>query len=283
MAKGKGVFIKFSGLSPRYVSTPEDLHALGAAEMSLFEFDAVTLSFGGITAIRDLSFHVEKGEIFAIIGPNGAGKTSVLNEVSSVFDPIQGQIRLDGRDITRVPRKGVADLGIARTFQNLELFERASVIDNLRLGRHRFERGGTWQSLFNLPSHGRREDKAREAVEAIIDLLDLSPWREAMVGSLPYGVRKVVELGRALALEPRLLFLDEPASGVNPSLLEVLADFIRIMYAERPRVFLLVEHNMEFVMSLAQDIIVMHQGRVLERGSPAQVQASDKVVEAYLG
>jgi branched-chain amino acid transport system ATP-binding protein len=251
--------------------------------MSLFEFDAVTLSFGGITAIRDLSFHVEKGEIFAIIGPNGAGKTSVLNVVSRVFDPSQGQIRLDGRDITRVPRKGVADLGIARTFQNLELFERASVIDNLRLGRHRFERGGTWQSLFNLPSHGRREDKAREAVEAIIDLLDLSPWRETMVGSLPYGVRKVVELGRALALEPRLLFLDEPASGLNSEETRDLSFWIEDIRRDLGITIVMVEHDMSLVSAVADRVLCMNLGSRLALGTPAEVQANADVIAAYLG
>ncbi len=251
--------------------------------MSLFAVEGLGLSFGGIAAIRDLSFSVEPGEIFAIIGPNGAGKTSVLNVVSRVFDPTAGRVLFDGRDVTRVPRQSVADLGIARTFQNLELFERASVLDNLLLGRHRFVRRHALASLFGLPAHRRSEDAARAAVETIIELLDLSPWREVPVGGLPYGVRKVVELGRALALEPKLLFLDEPASGLNPEETRDLSFWIEDIRRDLGVTIVMVEHDMSLVSAVADRVLCMNMGSRLALGTPTEVQSHPDVVAAYLG
>jgi branched-chain amino acid transport system ATP-binding protein len=251
--------------------------------MTLFAVEGLTLRFGGIVAIRDLSFAVERGEIFAIIGPNGAGKTSVLNVVSRVFAPSAGTVRFEGADITRLPRHAIADLGIARTFQNLELFERASVIDNLLLGRHRHTRGGVIAGLFDLPSHRRREDAGRAAVEEIIERLDLSPWRDAPVGSLPYGVRKVVELGRALALEPKLLFLDEPASGLNSEETRDLSFWIEDIRRDLGVTIVMIEHDMSLVSAVADRVLCMNQGTALAIGTPAEVQAHADVRAAYLG
>ena len=183
---------------------------------AVLELDRVSLSFGGLKAISDLSLTVQPGEVLAVIGPNGAGKTTMLNLVTRVFTPSAGRLSFKGQDLTRIPRHRIAHLGIARTYQNIELFENATVLDNLMLGRHRFG-GGNWISqLLRTPALVRREEAHREAVEAVIDLLDLSPWRMSLVAGLPYGVRKVVELGRALATGPELLFLDEPASDLNP-------------------------------------------------------------------
>ena len=192
----------------------------------LLEVRDVSLSFGGVQAIAHLSFDVQAGEVLAIIGPNGAGKTSVLNVVTRVFSPNSGSLKFEDHELTHTRRHEVAALGIARTFQNIELFEAATVMDNLLLGRHRFAQGAWWQQLLRTPGLTTLEETSHAAVEEVIEFLDLSAWRNSLVSSLPYGVRKVVELGRALATQPTLLFLDEPASGLNPEETRHLAFWI---------------------------------------------------------
>ena len=182
----------------------------------LLQVNNLSLKFGGVQAIADLSLQTFSGEVLAIIGPNGAGKTSLLNAVTRVFDPSGGQIEFKGQDLTQLQRHQIAKLGIARTFQNIELFETATVLDNLLLGRHRFSQGRWWQQVLHTPALARLEEEARAEVETVIDFLDLTAWRNAPISGLPYGVRKVVELGRAICAKPELLFLDEPASGLNP-------------------------------------------------------------------
>ena len=249
----------------------------------VLELDRVSLSFGGLKAISGLSLRVDPGEVLAVIGPNGAGKTTMLNLVTRVFTPSAGRLEFKGQDLTRLPRHKIAHLGIARTFQNIELFENATVLDNLLLGRHRFG-GGNWISqLLRSPDLVRREEAHREAVEAVIDLLDLSPWRMAMVAGLPYGVRKVVELGRALATGPELLFLDEPASGLNPEETRDLAFWIEDIRADLGITVVMIEHDMSLVNAVADRVICMAQGMVLAEGTAAEVQSDPAVIAAYLG
>ncbi len=251
--------------------------------MSYLRVEGVTLRFGGVHAIRDLSFAVTQGEIFAIIGPNGAGKTSVFNVITRVFNANTGRIIFDGQDITDVPRHRVVDHGVARTFQNIELFEGVSVIDNLLLGRHRFAYGNLFAELCWLPSVQRNEAESRAKVEDIIDFLELAPYRNSLVSALPYGVRKVVELGRALATQPRLLLLDEPASGLNPEEARDLAFWIDDIRSDLGITVVMVEHDMSLVAQAAYRVMCMNAGQLLAIGTAREVQSNPDVIAAYLG
>ncbi|WP_417587116.1 ABC transporter ATP-binding protein [Pararhodobacter oceanensis] len=254
-----------------------------SAATPLLEIDKVALHFGGLAAISDLSISVNSGEVLAVIGPNGAGKTSMLNLVTRVFDASRGSILFKGEDIARLPRARIAHLGIARTFQNIELFDAASVLDNLLLGRHRFGAGAWWQQVLRTPALTRREEAHRARVEEVIEFLDLSPWRNAPVAGLPYGVRKIVELGRALCAEPEILFLDEPASGLNPEESRDLAFWIDDIRSDLGITVVMIEHDMALVNAVADRVICMAQGRVLAQGTAAEVQAHPDVISAYLG
>jgi branched-chain amino acid transport system ATP-binding protein len=249
----------------------------------LLQVSNLSLKFGGVQAIADLSLQAFSGEVLAIIGPNGAGKTSLLNAVTRVFDPSGGQIEFKGQDLTQLQRHQIAKLGIARTFQNIELFETATVLDNLLLGRHRFSQGQWWQQVLHTPALARLEEEARAEVETVIDFLDLTAWRNAPISGLPYGVRKVVELGRAICAKPELLFLDEPASGLNPEETRDLAFWIDDIRNELGITVVMVEHDMSLVSAVADRVICMAQGRILAEGTPAQVQSNPSVVAAYLG
>lgn len=251
--------------------------------MAFFEVERLSLSFGGVRAVRDVSFEVGEGEVFAIVGPNGAGKTSLFNLITRVFDASSGSVRLLGRELTRVPRHDVVRHGIARTFQNIELFEGATVLDNLMLGRHAAPHGSLFAQLLNLPVVQRAEVATREAVEDVIALLDLAPYRASLVAGLPYGIRKIVELGRALVARPKLLLLDEPASGLNPEETEELAHWIRDIRDLLGMTVMMVEHDMSLVSAVADRVLVMDQGQRLTLGSPAQVQSDPRVITAYLG
>ena len=251
--------------------------------MSYFAVENLSLRFGGLHAIRNLSFEVEQGEVFAIIGPNGAGKTSVFNVITRVFTPSEGRVLLRDRDITTLPRHRVVERGIARTFQNIELFESATVLDNLLLGRHRFRHGSVLGQVLWSPAVQRAEDHSRAKAEDIIDLLDLSPYRNTPVASLPYGIRKMVELARALASEPELLLLDEPASGLNPEETRDLAFFIDDIQNDLGITVIMVEHDMSLVGEVADRVLCMNMGEQLAIGPVAEVRAHPDVVAAYLG
>lgn len=251
--------------------------------MSQLVLENVTLAFGGVRAVQGLSFQVQPGEVFAIIGPNGAGKTSVFNVITRVFTPMAGHVTFEGREITHVPRHHVASLGIARTFQNIELFEGATVLDNLMLGRHRFPHAGLWSQVLRTPAARRLNAEARAKVEDVIELLELAPYRNSPVAGLPYGVRKVVELGRALATEPKLLLLDEPASGLNPEETRDLAFWIDDIRRGLGITVVMVEHDMSLVSEAADRVLCMNMGQMLATGSPQEVQSDPAVIAAYLG
>ena len=251
--------------------------------MSVFSVSDLSLRFGGVQAIGNVSFSVEQGEVFAIIGPNGAGKTSILNVITRVFDPTKGRVEFEGQDITALPRHKVVHSGIGRTFQNIELFEGGTVLDNLLLGRHRFPHGSFAAQWLWTPAVRAAEAASRDQVEDVIQLLDLMPYRNSPVAGLPYGVRKVVELARALATQPRLLLLDEPASGLNPEETRELAFWIDDIQKDLGITVIMVEHDMSLVSEAADRVLCMNMGQVLALGTPAEVQSDPAVIAAYLG
>jgi len=243
----------------------------------------LSVRFGGVLAVNDVSFEVRRGEVFTLIGPNGAGKTTVFNLISRIYDPTAGSIEFEGKPLSAQPPHRIASLGIARTFQNIELFEHASVLQNLLIGRHTHRRTGLFADLFFTPRARAAEIEAREKVEQVIDLLDLQHHRDALVAGLPYGVRKVVELARALCTEPRLLLLDEPSSGLNVEETQDMAFWIQDIQQELGVTVLMVEHDMSLVSRVSDRVLAMNQGEVLALGTPREVQEHPGVVEAYLG
>ncbi|MGQ3355728.1 MAG: ABC transporter ATP-binding protein [Phreatobacter sp.] len=248
-----------------------------------FQADSIAVQFGGLKAVDGVSFTVDKGEVFTIIGPNGAGKTTVFNIISRIYNPTAGRVMLEGVEITKLPAHRVAGLGIARTFQNIELFEHATVLQNLLIGAHVHRTTNPLAEALFLPSVKRAEVALREKVEEVIDLLDLAVHRDATVAGLPYGARKVVELGRALCTRPKLLLLDEPSSGLNVEETEDMAFWIEDITRDLGITVIMVEHDMTLVSRVSDRVMAMNQGRVLAMGSPSEVQHHPAVVEAYIG
>ena len=253
------------------------------AGSALFEATNLSLGFGGVKAVRDVSFEINEGEVFSIIGPNGAGKTTLFNLVSRFYDADAGRLVFSGEDMTRTPAHHVAELGIARTFQNTELFDRETVLDNLLIGRHVHRGTGLVSDLFFLRSAKRQEIAFRRKVEDVIDLLELQRHRRSTVGNLPYGVRKMVEIGRALCTEPRLLLLDEPSSGLNPEETEDLAFWIEDIVEELGITVAMVEHDMNLVAAVSSRVMAMADGAALATGEPEAIQKHPAVLRAYLG
>jgi branched-chain amino acid transport system ATP-binding protein len=243
----------------------------------------LTVRFGGVLAVNKVSFDVRRGEVFTLIGPNGAGKTTVFNLISRIYNPTAGTLSYEGRNLAEVAPSQIAPLGIARTFQNIELFEHATVLQNLLIGRHVHRRTSLWSDMLFLPSVRDSERQTRRKVEEVIDLLELQHYRDQLVAGLPYGVRKVVELARALATEPKLLLLDEPSSGLNVEETGDMAFWIQDIQRDLGITILMVEHDMGLVSKVSDRVLAMNQGEVLALGTPGEVQSDAAVIEAYLG
>jgi branched-chain amino acid transport system ATP-binding protein len=252
----------------------------------LFSIDRLSISFGGLVAVDDVSLNVIPGSIYSIIGPNGAGKTTIFNCISGLYKPDSGRIFFKGDNIVGLKPHKIAQKGIARTFQNIELFSRMTTMENLMLGRHIHMKTGIWSgsTFYRRGSKAAQEEIAhRERVEKIIDLLDLQSARNQFVGSLPYGTQKLVELGRALALEPELLLLDEPSAGMNSEEKQDLIFWIKDIQDELGVTILLIEHDMKMVMDISDLILVINFGKPITEGRPEEVQTHPEVLKAYLG
>jgi branched-chain amino acid transport system ATP-binding protein len=254
--------------------------------MPFFEVDTVSISFGGLRALEKVSFQVSKGEIYAIIGPNGAGKTTMFNCINGIYSPNRGRIRFKDRNVLGKKPDRVARMGIARTFQNIELFNNMNAMENIMLGRHIFMKTGLFRGgwLWGRRSFaGREEVRHRRKVEEIIDLLDLQAVRNKLVGGLPYGTQKLIELGRALALEPELLLLDEPCAGMNAEEKQDMIFWVKDIQDELGVTILLIEHDMAMVMDISDRILVLNFGSPITEGTPQEVQTHPEVLKAYLG
>jgi len=251
--------------------------------MSLLEAEALSVHFGGVKAVQDVSFTVEKGEVFSIVGPNGAGKTTIFNLISRIYDTTHGSVIFAEQDITRVPTHAIAELGIARTFQNTELFEQESVLNNLLIGCHIHRSTNLISEIFFLPAVRRQELAFREIAEEVIDLLDLQSYRDQIIGNLPYGVRKMVEIARALCLKPKLLLLDEPSSGLNPEETDDLSFWLEDINQDLGITVIMVEHDMNLVSQASDRVMALADGQLLTVGSPEAVQNHPDVLRAYLG
>lgn len=250
--------------------------------MSLLEARGVSIAFGGLRALDDVGFAVDAGEVLAIIGPNGAGKTTLFNIVTGLYRAQAGEVRLAGQEVTGLPPHRLAALGLARTFQNLQIFFRMSALENVMVGRHLKERRRLWAELLGLPSVLRENRESREKARELLAFVGLEERAEDPASALPYGALKRLEIARALACEPKVLMLDEPAAGCNPVETEEI-DRLILAIARRGVAVVLVEHDMKLVMRISDRVLVLEQGRVLVEGTPQQVRSDPRVIEAYLG
>ena len=251
---------------------------------TLLDVRDISLRFGGLKALSEVAFSVEKGELFSIIGPNGAGKTSLLNCISGRYSPSDGRIDFEGRDITRLKPNKRAAIGIGRTFQNLALFHHMSVLDNILVGRHHLLKNNFLSgALYWFGGAQKEELQHRKAVEDVIDFLDIQHVRKATAGTLSYGLRKRVELARAVALEPKLILLDEPMAGMNLEEKEDMARYIVDLNEEWGMTIIMIEHDMGVVMDISHRVMVLDFGRKIAHGAPAEVLANPHVRKAYLG
>ena len=251
--------------------------------MSFLELTDVTLKFGGVTAVDNVSFSVEKGEVFSLVGPNGAGKSTIFNILSRFYTPSHGEITFEGKSILTKQSHEIAGIGIARTFQNIELFHQASVLQNLLVARQTHRKSNPVSEILFSPFVKKEEYRHRYAVEKVIDFLDLQSYREKFISGLPYGVRKVVELGRALAIEPKLLLLDEPASGLSVEETQDVAFWIEDIKKVMGITVLMVEHDMHLVSSVSDRVMALADGKMIALGTPDELKNHPAVIEAYLG
>ena len=254
-----------------------------AAGQVQLRVDRVAKQFGGVTAVDEVSLEVREGEILSVIGPNGAGKTSLLNMVSGFYRPDRGRIFFEGEDITNLAPSRIAELGVARTFQNIALFKGMTVLDNLMLGRHVRMKAGVFASFIYWGFAQKEEIAHREKVEDLLEFLKLEDLRKMPTGALSYGLQKRVELGRALALEPKVLLLDEPMGGMNQEEKEDMARYVLDVNEERGTTVILIEHDMGVVMDISKRVVVLDRGRAIAEGDPKSVQGNPDVIRAYLG
>ncbi|PZX05649.1 amino acid/amide ABC transporter ATP-binding protein 1 (HAAT family) [Psychrobacillus insolitus] len=250
---------------------------------SILEIEKMSLQFGGVKALDNVSFHIVKGEIFSLIGPNGAGKTSMLNCISGLYQPTTGSIRYKGKEIVNMKPYNRTKLGIARAFQNIALFAHMSVLDNLKLGRHTLMHSGPLSGGLYVGKASKEEIKHRRKVEEVIEFLELQDIRHTPVGTLPYGLQKRVEVGRALALGPELILLDEPMAGMNNSEKDLMARFILDMHEVMDTTVVLIEHDLGIVMNLSDHIAVLDFGKCIGFGTPDDIQKNQDVIKAYIG
>ena len=251
--------------------------------MTFFDVKNLTVKFGGLTAVDDVSFGLNEGEVFTIIGPNGAGKTTLFNLISRLYTPSAGQIIFRGEDVTRLSAQQIAGRGIARTFQNIELFESASTLQNLLVGRHRHSTTRAWQDILRTRKVRDEEVAHRRAAEEVMDVLRLQRYRDTTIGNLPYGVRKVIEVARALCVGPTLLLLDEPSSGLNVEETNAMAEWILEINRRLRVTVLMVEHDMSLVSRVSDRVLALNYGKMMAIGTSAEVQSHPDVIAAYLG
>ena len=249
----------------------------------IISFDNVSLKFGGVQALKEISFDIDEGSLFAIIGPNGAGKTSILNCINGIYKPSSGNINIFREDIANLNPDEIANLGVSRTFQNIELFENMTTLDNILIGAHKHVNYGPIRSLIYSKKVRIEEEKARKISEDVIDFLEIEEYRYSYILSLPYGIQKRIELGRALAMEPKVLLLDEPAAGMNNEETEDIARFILDIHEELGITVILIDHDMNMVMDIATEVVAMDFGEKLFQGDPKDAAKDQKVIDAYLG
>jgi len=250
---------------------------------SIIKFENVSLNFGGVNALSEVSFEVFENSLFSIIGPNGAGKTSIFNCISGIYRPTKGNVEIFNEDIKNLKPDAIANLGVSRTFQNIELFENMTTLDNILIGAHRHINYGSVSGLLFTKKARQEEEKARKIAEDVIDFLEIEEYRYSFILSLPYGIQKRIELGRALAMQPKVLLLDEPAAGMNNEETEDIARFILDIHEELGITVVLIDHDMNMVMDIATEVIVMDFGKKLFDGSPQDAANDQSVIEAYLG
>ena len=250
---------------------------------SIIKFENVSLNFGGVNALSEVSFEVFENSLFSIIGPNGAGKTSIFNCISGIYTPTNGNVEIFNEDIKSLKPDAIANLGVSRTFQNIELFENMTTLDNILIGAHRHINYGSVSGLLFTKKAREEEEKARKIAEDVIDFLEIEEFRYSFILSLPYGIQKRIELGRALAMQPKVLLLDEPAAGMNNEETEDIARFILDIHEELGITVVLIDHDMNMVMDIATEVIVMDFGKKLFDGNPQDAANDASVIEAYLG
>ncbi len=251
--------------------------------MTLLKVESLSVAFGGVRAVSNVSFEVGQGEVYTLIGPNGAGKTTIFNLISLIYPASAGRIVFEEQDLARMAPHHIARIGIARTFQNIELFEHATVLQNLLIGRHVHRKTSLAAELLFLPSVRRAERESRLAAERVIELLELQHYRDTLVAGLPYGIRKVVELARALCTQPKLLLLDEPSSGLNVEETDDMAFWIEDIRNDLGVTVLMVEHDMGLVSRVSDRVLALNYGEAIAEGTPEEVQSHPAVIEAYIG